>query len=163
MIVRCASCFRTERWVGPDREVIATGGARRTEGPHATWDTLRQVRAGTLGAVVAPCPACDRPMTVSEGTAPSPLMSWPLETLRARVDVPLEPAQPIQTPDGALDDSAFEQWLGSREPVNALHRDTLGGLSQITLLFVVAIIPILGWCWAATFLAVFFLFGIWGP
>lgn len=162
MIVRCPSCFRSERWVGPDREVLAEGGARRLEGAHPTWDVLRRIRAGTLGPAVGACSACGRPMVVAEGKPAMSLTSWPLVTLMGTVDVPLRDV-PIRTPAGDLENTSFTIWLGEREPPAALHRDTIGGVSQLALVLVVAIVPIAGWLWAAAFLAIFILFGSLGP
>jgi hypothetical protein len=163
VIVRCRCCFRSERWVGPDHEVLAEGGARRLEGAHPTWDVLRRVRDGTLGPVMGPCPSCGRPLVLAEGIAVNPLDVWPLETLPGRIEVPLRGDRAIPTPAGPLDTLAFTLWLGAKEPPAALHRDTIGGLSQLTLVMLVAIVPILGWLWAAAFLAVFLIFGLWGP
>lgn len=151
--VRCASCFRTERWVRDSvkalcLEVVIEGGDRRpaVAPPLAAWRTLRRSRAGEIGPVVGRCPACGQPMIASDTSIPS-LDTWDLETPGGTVRV----GAAIVGPDGPMTDDDAEAFMNRQYPTRWLT-DPPSRVAMQLLILPLLVVPMIVWIAAIVFL-----------
>ncbi len=88
--VRCATCFREERWDGATVKVLQPGGARRpaVPAPLAAWDALRAGHAA--GKLARGRCRCGQPL-LDDGEAGHPPIGW---------SIPLPDGDTLELPPG---------------------------------------------------------------
>ncbi len=142
--VSCPTCHRQEVWTDGVRAVILPGGARRPAEHRelAAYRVVARSRAGDLGPIVGPCPACGGPLTASAGAA-LPVVPWRfrLPTGEAQVDA--------MGTHGAAD---FDDLGAQLEAAYAARWQVAPGRLAFQLFVIpLALVPVLVWMWSVVF------------